>query len=273
MLCGQYLIKDLINILNDENSPYKKILVVHGGGKNVDKELDRRGIFYEKISSRSGIESRYTPKEVRDVYVEVMRNIEQHLLEKMREERINAYGFKPEETPVMANRKKDIVYVDKKTGKRIMKHDDYSGGMREDENTITNIRNKLRELFEEYDVIIFPPVGIDEEAGPLNINGDKMAAYLSGCVNSPTIVDLTDVEGIQKGGKLIQRVAFIGELDSLLEDKEVEGGMRRKVLEAKQAFERYNPHNLNRFIIASGKRKNPITLALKEEGCTVIYRP
>jgi len=159
MLCGQYLIKDLINILNDENSPYKKILVVHGGGKNVDKELDRRGIFYEKISSRSGIESRYTPKEVRDVYVEVMRNIEQHLLEKMREERINAYGFKPEETPVMANRKKDIVYVDKKTGKRIMKHDDYSGGMREDENTI----------FQKIHLLIFKTFKLLSISQPLEI--------------------------------------------------------------------------------------------------------
>ncbi|MEM5879348.1 MAG: hypothetical protein QXU74_02540 [Candidatus Aenigmatarchaeota archaeon] len=268
------IIEDMKKILSSKDSPYNKILIVHGGGKSVDEEMKKRGLEIKKICSPSGIESRYTYREARDVYVDVMKKIKDHLVERMKESGISAYGIDPQESPVICERKESVVHLDEKTKKRMIIHDDYSGEMITKDNIIVNIKNKIYELFEENDVIVVPPVGVFEEEGKkvgLNVNGDKLAAYLSGCVGSKVIVDLTDVEGVYKGGKIIPEIAFIGETDSLIDDEEIRGGMKRKILEGKEAFDKYNPR-LEKFIIASGKKENPITLALNGEGCTVIKR-
>lgn len=262
-------ISDIISDMKEALSSYEKILVTHGGADKVDDEMRRRGLEIKRIRSPKGIESRHTYPEARDVYVEVMERITSLFVDSLTLQNVRAHGFSAKEVPIIAKRKYNVVDVstdeDGKLRKVIIR-DDYSGRIEKID------AEKLSRCFENYSVIVVPPIGSDPISGELNINGDKAAAYLAGSTDSEIIINLTDVNGVMLEGKIIPRIKY-DELEEFLEKSDVRGGMKRKILHARQAFEVGN--NLKKFIIANGLKHAPITTALYEEGeegCTVIVR-
>jgi len=263
----QYDISDIISDVGETLKVYNKILIVHGGANKVDEEMKKRGLKIKKIYSPSGIESRYTYQMARDVYTEVMEGITTWLVDLLRLQNIGAYGFPPKEVPINARRKDSIIGIwcdDRGQTRRRIIRDDYSGEIKGVD------ANMISRYFDDNSVLVLPPIGNDPIGGSLNINGDKAAAYVAGSIGSEVIVDLTDVDGVLLKGNIIPRIEYT-ELGNFIKEVEVRGGMKRKLLHAKESFE-IEGTKVREFIIANGLKDGPISSALKKENCTVITK-
>lgn len=262
----QYDISGLIADVGVVLSEYERILIAHGGANKVDEEMNKRGLEIRKLRSPGNIESRHTYPDARDVYVEVMASITTNMVDSLKAQGINAYGFPPDKCPIIAERKCNIIDVSSNGHRTVKKviHDDYSG-------KVNNVDvSLLQKYLQVYPVVVIPAIGNDPNCGPLNINGDKAAAYVAGFIGSETVVDLTNVRNVRSEEKAVYRLSY-SELERFKDRSDVTGGMKRKILHAKETFD-VEGSQVKRFIIADGLREKPIQSALEEIECTVITR-
>jgi acetylglutamate kinase len=76
---------------------------------------------------------------------------------------------------------------------------------------------------------VIAPVGVDESGKTYNINADLVAGKVAGALQAEKLILLTDVEGVQdKTGKLINTID-ITEVQKLIDDETIAGGMIPKV--------------------------------------------
>jgi acetylglutamate kinase len=70
----------------------------------------------------------------------------------------------------------------------------------------------------------------------LNLNADDLAAALASALNARALVLLSDVPGVQLAGKLVTHIGR-GELDRVIADPEVTGGMTAKLIASRSALD------------------------------------
>ncbi|MFA5929147.1 MAG: acetylglutamate kinase [Candidatus Margulisiibacteriota bacterium] len=181
-------------------------VVVHGGGKEITKWLERIG---KKAEFVDGL--RVTDKETMEV-------TEMVLIGKVKKDimhNITKFGGKcvgltgKDDQLMMAKQKKESL-----------------GFVGE----ITKINNKLiKNLIEDGYIPVISPIGVDENGTTYNINADTAAAAIAGSLQAEKFVLLTDVAGVlDKTKKLIQKVK-LEEIDNLIADGTITGGMIPKI--------------------------------------------
>lgn len=91
---------------------------------------------------------------------------------------------------------------------------------------ITDIRPALiRNALEKEYIPVISPIGLDEQGGRYNINGDTAAAAIAAALKADKFFLLTDTDGIlDKDGHRISQVTTDG-LDALKADGTISGGM------------------------------------------------
>ena len=115
-------------------------------------------------------------------------------------------------------------------------------------------------------VPVVSPVAIGTGGGGeiLNVDGDRAAAHVAGAAGAGRVLFITDVDGLLDGsGALVESLTKDGA------EKARAGagpGMEKKLLAAGEAL----AMGVGEAIIASGRRKNPISAAIAHDGCTVI---
>jgi acetylglutamate kinase len=76
---------------------------------------------------------------------------------------------------------------------------------------------------------VIAPVGVDESGRTYNINADLVAGKVAGALQAEKLILLTDVEGVKdKSGKLLNTID-IAEVQGLIDDGTIVGGMIPKV--------------------------------------------
>jgi acetylglutamate kinase len=76
---------------------------------------------------------------------------------------------------------------------------------------------------------VIAPVGVDESGRTYNINADLVAGKVAGALQAEKLILLTDVEGVRdKSGKLLNTID-IAEVQGLIDDGTIVGGMIPKV--------------------------------------------
>jgi acetylglutamate/LysW-gamma-L-alpha-aminoadipate kinase len=157
---------------------------------------------------------------------------------------------------VQAKRKKRLVIIDEKGKKRVI-DGGYTG-------KIEKINKEVLSLLLKNNFIpVISPVATSENYEMLNVDGDRMAAYLAGSLQADKLILLTDVKGIMLEGKIIPKMN-ISEAQAKLSN--IGKGMITKLYAAIEALEQ----NVKEVIIASGLIDKPILSALKYEERTVI---
>jgi acetylglutamate kinase len=71
----------------------------------------------------------------------------------------------------------------------------------------------------------------------LNLNADDLAAALASALHAGALVLLSDVAGVQLRGHLVKHVGHCDELDRLIADPEVTGGMIAKLVASRSALD------------------------------------
>ncbi len=241
-------------------SQQEKVILVHGGGKEVTKISETLGKEQKFIVSPGGIKSRYTDKETAEIFTMVMAGkINKMIVGMLQKNGINAVGLSGVDGKlIQAERKKKLVVINEK-GRKMAIDGGYTGKI-QDVNT-----NLIRSILDQGYVPVISPIAISEEFDFLNVDGDRAAAYVAGKMKSDKILFLTNVNGLLMDDKLVKKL-------SLAEAKEILPkigfGMEKKVLASTEALEM----GVKEALIANGQKENPVSSAIAHDNCTVISK-
>ena len=229
-------------------------MIAHGVSATMNQLCQERGVAVQTLTSPSGHSSRYTPPELRDLYVEAAEMANARVVAELRSRGADALGFVGDAVVVSGRRKTAIrALVEGRT--RIIR-DDHSGSI------VGVDSGRLEQALKQARIPTLPPMAQSDD-GLLNVDGDRAAAAVAGGLNAQALVILSNVGGLYR--HFPDETSMIGEVPWTRIDDALEwaqGRMKRKVLAAKEAL----ANGVEQVIIADGRVKNAITLALKGAG-------
>ena len=197
-------------------------VIVHGGGPQINDLLDRLGIIPSYIQGM-----RVTDGETMDV-------VEMVLVGKVNKQIVGLINHCGGKAVGLSGRDGDMVCAEKlKVNKK--QELDLGGGPPElidlgRVGQVTGVNTGVLESLASKDFIpVIAPVGVGEDGEAFNINADLVAAAIAGALSAEKLVLLTDVPGVKdKEGSLLTSLSC-KEVEKLIEDGTVAGGMIPKV--------------------------------------------
>lgn len=241
-------------------SEKEKVILVHGGGKEVTRISEALGKEQKFIVSPGGIKSRFTDKETVEIFTMVMSGkINKMIVGMLQKNGINAVGLSGVDGRIIqAERKKKLIVINEK-GRKMAIDGGYTGKINDVNSSL------IQSILDQGYVPVISPIAISEESDFLNVDGDRAAAYVAGKMQSDKILFLTNVDGLLMDEKLVKKL-------SLAEAKEILPkigfGMEKKILAATESLEM----GVKQALIANGQRENPISAAIAHDNCTVITK-
>ncbi len=186
-----------------------KVVVVHGGGPEITELLDKIGKKSEFIDGL-----RVTDKETVEVAQMVLAGkINKNLVHLIQSKGGSAMGLSGiDGSMIMATKKDDrLGYV----------------------GEITDVNVKpILDVIEKGYIPVISTIGCDNDGNVYNINADTAAAKIAGNLHAESLISMTDISGILKDRNdpktLIPKIE-IGEVQSLIDDGTINGGMIPKV--------------------------------------------
>jgi acetylglutamate kinase len=203
-------------ILLDKISDWSKeepVIVVHGGGPFINEKLKAHGIEKNFID---GI--RVTDKKTLDIVISVANNTNEMLVKETAANSIGSevIGF-------------DIV-------KTTYKNKDKYGFVGVAEVESINI-DELKNLSDNNSVIYIPMLGETADGETLNINADEVAMAVGAAMRTDELIFITDVPGVYDENKNLLQKIDKNDIQKLIDEGIISGGMIPKLLSAKQLIE------------------------------------
>ena len=235
-----------------------KLVIVHGGGKEVTATATKLGKQQKFIVSPGGVRSRYTDKETAEIYTMVMSGkLNKAIVQMLLRQDINAVGVAGIDGCILkAERKKKLLVINEK-GRKMMIEGGYTGKITSVDASLVN------DLVRSGYVPVISPIALSEEFDFLNVDGDRAAAYVAGGIKADKVIFITDVNGLILNEKLVSSMTLDQAKAAL---PNIGSGMDKKVLACIEALEM----GVKEAVIASGQTENPVSTAMTHRNCTVI---
>jgi acetylglutamate kinase len=215
-----------------------KLIVVHGGGKEISRMMERVGLIPRFIDGLRVTD----PDAMRITEMVLSGTINGDLVS-----RISRSG-----APALGLSGRDAHLIE---AKKLLGTNGEDLGQT-GEVTATNA-SPILTVLEGGFVPVISPVGETVDGEPLNLNADYAAAAIAGALKVENCVFLTDVAGVKKDGE-VQPSLSRKEIDQLLSNGTISGGMIPKVQCALRAVEA----GCARSIICDASRPLSISSAL-----------
>ena len=188
-------------------------IVVHGGGPDISKALNEKGVKSEFINGLRVTDEK-TVKVAQEVLIgktnkEIVALINKHGGQAVGISGIDASFIECEKQKTTVDGEEvDIGYVGK----------------------ITKIKREVLDLlYKDQWIPVIAPIGTDSEGNSYNVNAYTVAAAVASAVEAEKLILLTDVEGIKdKNGDIVYE-AVPADIDRMIEDGTISGGMIPKV--------------------------------------------
>jgi len=239
-------------------SEISKVVLVHGGGKEVTTTANKLGKAQGFIVSPGGVRSRYTDKETAEIYTMVMAGkLNKAIVRMLLRDGIKAAGISGIDGGILrADRKNKLIIINDK-GRKMAIDGGYTGKINSVDPSLITL------LLEEGYLPIISPVALSEKYDFLNVDGDRAAAYVAGALKAKKVIFMTNVNGLSLNGTLITHITVEQAKAAL---PRIGFGMEKKVLGAIEALQM----GVDEAIIASGQIENPFSKAIAHDNCTVI---
>jgi len=227
-------------------------VIVHGGGPQINTFLDRLEI---KPSYIQGM--RVTDGETMDV-------VEMVLVGKVNKEIVGLINHHGGKAVGLSGRDGDLVCATKMRVSSTVGSGDLENAPPElidlgRVGQVTGINPEVLRTLEKEDFIpVIAPVGVGEDGQAYNINADLVAGAIAGELAAAKLILLTDVAGVQnKEGQLLASLQR-DEVESLIADGTIAGGMIPKVRCCQQALEQH----VEKAHIVDGREEHAILLEM-----------
>ena len=188
-----------------------KPVIVHGGGKEINKWVSKLGMTPNFIEG-----FRVTDSDTMELVEMVLSKVNKELVAKVQPLGVNAVGISGKDGGLLKVKKKtpggkDIGFV----------------------GDVVSVDTKLVEDLIEKDFIpIIFPVGMDENFVTYNVNADEAASSIAMGLHAEKLVFLSDVEGVRKIPDDPESVCpelYVSEAEALIESGVISGGMLPKI--------------------------------------------
>lgn len=227
-------------------------VVVHGGGPQIDKTLERMGIVSRYMQGM-----RVTDPETLDIVEMVLvGKVNKEIVGLINRQGGMAVGLSGKDGNLILARKMNVSVASDGEA-----HEIIDLGM---VGEIIEINPKVINSLDENKFIpVIAPVGVGEEGETYNINADLVAGHIAESLGAEKLILLTDVEGVKnKKGDLLSTLK-IRQACKLIEDGVVAEGMIPKVRCCIEALE----GGVGKTHIIDGRVKHAILLEIfTEEG-------
>ena len=188
-----------------------KPIIVHGGGKEISKWVNKVGKEAEFINGL-----RVTDAETMEIAEMVLSKVNKRLVTMVQELGVKAVG--------VTGKDGGLLNVEKK----------YSDG--KDIGFVGDVKNVdakiLYDLLDQDFLPIVAPIGLDDNYDTYNINADDAACAIAKAVGADKLVFLTDIEGLYKDindkSSFISRITA-SDADGLISSGIIGGGMLPKL--------------------------------------------
>jgi acetylglutamate kinase len=223
-------------------------VVVHGGGPQIGTFLKRLSIESEFVDGM-----RVTDKQTMDV-------VEMVLVGKVNKEIVALINRNGGRSVGLSGKDGKLITAKK------MKYFKKRGNDQPPEiidigmvGEVTSVNNEiLKSLMEGRFIPVIAPVGAGNKGETYNINADHVAGHVASSLKARKLILLTDTEGVlDKEGKLLSTIK-VGEVQRLIEDGTIRGGMIPKVHCCVEALKK----GVKKAHIIDGRKKHAMLLEI-----------
>ena len=245
VLLNENLFKQFIE---DVSVIYKlglSVIVVHGGGKNIKKKLDKLNIESKFIDGL-----RVTDEITIKVVEEALLELNSEIINNLKNLQVNAESVAPHNKNIIKIKpeKKELGFVG--SPKKI----DLKG---------------ILKIIKEKKIPIVVPMGTSDDKKTYNINADTAAGSVAKELNSRRLLLMTDVEGVlDKDKKLIPEInsSIAGKM---LKNGDISGGMIPKINTCLDAVN----NGVTGVVIVDGRKPHSILFELfSDKGAGTLIR-
>ena len=237
------LLNQFINDLSIITKLGLNVVVVHGGGKSIEKKLKKNNIESKWIDGL-----RVSDEKSIKFIEEALNEINFNIVKKLNESGCNARSITGKDKIVKVNPiSKDLMYV----------------------GTPKEVNNKiLNDILKNKEIPIIAPLGIGDNKKIYNVNADQMATKISSSLKARRLLLMTDVAGVMKDEKLISELKSAEAL-KMIEDGTISAGFIPKIHSAIEALK-----DVKAVAIVSGKKHRAILFELfSDKGSGTLLRP
>jgi len=192
------------------------LVIVHGGGPEINRWLQRAGIESNFVNGL-----RVTDRETMEIVEMVLSgHVNKRIAANLSRNGVNAIGISGRDSNLIRAKHKFLYEEDE------VIDIGYVG-------EVTSInKNLLEDLIDRDYVPVISPVGCDSKGNVYNINADYAASFISSVLNAEKLIILTDVEGVYKD--INDKSSFISsiskeEIKEYIDEGIITGGMIPKM--------------------------------------------
>lgn len=214
--CGGSAVNDLSADFYDNLKSLQKAgmhpVVVHGGGPDIEKMLDKLSIQYEFIDGL-----RKTTDEMMDVVEMVLTgHVNPLLVKRFQQHQLKAMGLA------------GTAFLEAKAI-----DEERFGQVGEIEYVETTF---IHDLLQQGIIPVISPVALGKNQKRYNVNADTAAGAVASALNAKQLVFVTDVPGILQDDMLLEKVS-VKDIEQLVADGTIYGGMIPKVKAATKGLQ------------------------------------
>ncbi len=229
-----------------------KPIIVHGGGKEISRWVDKVGKTPEFVNGL-----RVTDAETMEIAEMVLNKVNKSLVAMVQELGVKAVGISGKDGGLLKVNKK---YAD---GKDI----GFVGDIKEVNAKV------IYDLLSNDFLPIVAPIGLDDDFNTYNINADDAACEIAKAVGAEKLAFLTDIEGLYRDindkSSFISKIT-VSDAKKLIESGTLGGGMLPKLTNCTNAMEA----GVNRVHILDGRIPHCLLLEIfTREGIGTMIMP
>ena len=230
VLIDRKVFNNFISDINVLNKLGLSIIVVHGGGPRIKRELDKKKIVSKFINGL-----RVTDKNIINIVEEVLIDFNNDIVSSLKELGSEAASFHTKKDNIIevepAREELGFVGIPKKI------------------NT-----NLIEDAIKKNKIPIISPLGLDKNNQTFNINGDTAASAIAKKLKSRRLILMTNVEGVYDDKKKLISEIKPFDIENLIKWKIVEGGMIPKIENCVDAVE----NGVRGVVILDGRKPHSI---------------
>ena len=181
------------------------IIVVHGGGPRIKRELDKSNITSKFIKGL-----RVTDKKIIDIVENVLIDFNKDIVESLKLQGSKATSIHTKEKNILSVKPEDeeLGFV----------------GIPKEINT-----DILKDLILKKEIPVVAPLGVGKNKQSYNINGDTAAGAIAKSLKSRRLLLMTNVEGVLDNSKKLISEITSEKVIELIKNETINGGMIPKI--------------------------------------------
>ena len=221
------------------------VVVVHGGGKNIQKKLDEhnlKSVFIDGL--------RVTDEKTIKIVEEALLELNFEILSEISTHHANSVSISPKKNNIIrvTPERKELGFV----------------------GTPTEIKKDIiLEIINEKKIPLIVPMGIGEDNNIYNINADVAAGAIAKELKARRLLLMTDVEGVLDKSKNLISEINSSMANEMLKNKTIAGGMIPKI---KTCLDAVN-NGVTGVVIVDGRKQHSILFEIfSDKGAGTLIR-